>query len=436
MQFTDIFPGAGANFLAALYQLGHNPIVIRLVDLNDEIIRHREAEMHLEDMHAPSKDIRAAKKATKEAIKRLVVAYREFIDEESNARLVFSMMNRRDYKIAPDTHLADMFMLEFTSIITMYLRFAQTGFKSAKVNEHQANALFNIDLRIPTREFHLPFNEMAFDISELKPFILDRLEEYKLNPKVLKCIRGDIDGFIPSKAILMNTSGEGDAKVFRNLVIFDSRNYVKHGKFAFLRRDTLFGSFRIPHGDREINESISIDQIKKHVRDLDDAAGLDTGDLDHRNSAMSVTSLIIRRIILTTMTLMTFTNLDEEYLTPDVKAIRRALGLGKRLNVNKRGKTNTTTNDAKLPFNQARESCVFFFSPNPRPLFEQRKSDGHERSDAPGKGKAPHLRRGHIRMQRCGPGLSELRKVLIPPTFVNGDQYGGSMADVNTHYED
>lgn len=43
-------------------------------------------------------------------------------------------------------------------------------------------------------------------------------------------------------------------------------------------------------------------------------------------------------------------------------------------------------------------------------------------SGSDGTTRIPHLRRGHIRNQRFGPGLSETRKIWIEPTFINVDQ--------------
>jgi len=36
--------------------------------------------------------------------------------------------------------------------------------------------------------------------------------------------------------------------------------------------------------------------------------------------------------------------------------------------------------------------------------------------------KRPHLRRGHIRRQRVGEGRAEVKKIFIPPMFVNADE--------------
>lgn len=39
-----------------------------------------------------------------------------------------------------------------------------------------------------------------------------------------------------------------------------------------------------------------------------------------------------------------------------------------------------------------------------------------------GSSKRPHLRRGHIRRQRHGEGRTEVKKIFIPPMFVNADE--------------
>ncbi len=45
------------------------------------------------------------------------------------------------------------------------------------------------------------------------------------------------------------------------------------------------------------------------------------------------------------------------------------------------------------------------------------------RSDGDGQGSVrPHLRRGHIRNQRVGKGLEEVKPIFIPPVFVNADE--------------
>jgi hypothetical protein len=45
------------------------------------------------------------------------------------------------------------------------------------------------------------------------------------------------------------------------------------------------------------------------------------------------------------------------------------------------------------------------------------------RSDGDGRGSVrPHLRRGHIRNQRVGEGLKEIKPIFIQPVFVNADE--------------
>jgi hypothetical protein len=45
------------------------------------------------------------------------------------------------------------------------------------------------------------------------------------------------------------------------------------------------------------------------------------------------------------------------------------------------------------------------------------------RSDGDGRGSVrPHLRRGHIRNQRVGKGLSEVKPIFIAPCFINADE--------------
>jgi hypothetical protein len=42
-----------------------------------------------------------------------------------------------------------------------------------------------------------------------------------------------------------------------------------------------------------------------------------------------------------------------------------------------------------------------------------------ERGEATGRVVAPHWRRGHYRMQACGPGLSQRRPIAVPAVLVN-----------------
>lgn len=51
--------------------------------------------------------------------------------------------------------------------------------------------------------------------------------------------------------------------------------------------------------------------------------------------------------------------------------------------------------------------------------------DHDEKREATGETRRPHLRRGHVRNQRYGPGFQYTRKVFIKPIFVNGYQNNG-----------
>lgn len=46
----------------------------------------------------------------------------------------------------------------------------------------------------------------------------------------------------------------------------------------------------------------------------------------------------------------------------------------------------------------------------------------------------PHWRRGHWRMQPCGPGWAERKRTLIPAVLVRADLFGGDLSDTSTTY--
>ena len=47
---------------------------------------------------------------------------------------------------------------------------------------------------------------------------------------------------------------------------------------------------------------------------------------------------------------------------------------------------------------------------------------------------SPHWRKGHWRMQACGVGLSERKRILVPPVFVRQDRFFGERSDTTTEY--
>lgn len=64
----------------------------------------------------------------------------------------------------------------------------------------------------------------------------------------------------------------------------------------------------------------------------------------------------------------------------------------------------------------------------------ERKHNGA--GEPTGKEKPPHWRRGHWRMQACGPKLSERKRILIPPVMVRPDLFAGDVANTTTQYVD
>jgi hypothetical protein len=47
---------------------------------------------------------------------------------------------------------------------------------------------------------------------------------------------------------------------------------------------------------------------------------------------------------------------------------------------------------------------------------------------------APHWRRGHYRMQACGPGLTLRRRIAVPAVLVNGHLFLGERAEASATY--
>jgi len=45
-----------------------------------------------------------------------------------------------------------------------------------------------------------------------------------------------------------------------------------------------------------------------------------------------------------------------------------------------------------------------------------------ERTEGDGKKRCPHLRRGHVRNQKYGPGFSSIRQIWISPMFIHADE--------------
>ena len=62
---------------------------------------------------------------------------------------------------------------------------------------------------------------------------------------------------------------------------------------------------------------------------------------------------------------------------------------------------------------------------------EARSSNGEGRE---GPKKRPHVRRGHIRRQRYGPGLSQVKQVFIPHTIINLQYFTGDKSDLTALY--
>jgi hypothetical protein len=47
---------------------------------------------------------------------------------------------------------------------------------------------------------------------------------------------------------------------------------------------------------------------------------------------------------------------------------------------------------------------------------------------------APHRRRGHYRMQACGPGLTLRRRIAVAAVLVNGHLFLGERAEASATY--
>lgn len=61
----------------------------------------------------------------------------------------------------------------------------------------------------------------------------------------------------------------------------------------------------------------------------------------------------------------------------------------------------------------------------------ERSKNDHEPT---GRIVSPHWRRGHIRMQACGPNASEHKKIFIAPVLVNAHLFGGDWSDTQVTY--
>ncbi len=65
-------------------------------------------------------------------------------------------------------------------------------------------------------------------------------------------------------------------------------------------------------------------------------------------------------------------------------------------------------------------------------VFDESTRSGGEGGEGPKK--RPHVRRGHIRRQRHGPGLSQVKQIFIPHTFVNLQYFTGDKSDLTALY--
>jgi hypothetical protein len=63
-----------------------------------------------------------------------------------------------------------------------------------------------------------------------------------------------------------------------------------------------------------------------------------------------------------------------------------------------------------------------------------RQSEGGSSADHPGHPVRPHWRRGHLRNQRHGPGLTLVKRIAIPAVLVNSHLFAGDRVEAGVTY--
>lgn len=64
----------------------------------------------------------------------------------------------------------------------------------------------------------------------------------------------------------------------------------------------------------------------------------------------------------------------------------------------------------------------------------KKSEGGHPRGEPTGREVSTHWRRGHWRMQACGTGRAERKRILIAPVLVRKDLFVGDLSDTSTFY--